>query len=248
MNNQEARFILSAYRAGGQDANLPDFHEALQQAQHDPALAKWLARQTAEDAQIAEAFQKITPPADLRANILAGARVTRRHQRWQYLRPLALAASIILFATFALSPFVHLHRSKTFMPWQAQSIATINDLVENKQHFNHISPEPKELTQWLRASYAPAAPDMPPNLNQLRSLGCKVTEWSGHRISIVCFHLTPSELVHLVTCDGIVTTMPPNTPRFMEHNGWQTATWIAGARTYMLVTKADAEKLKALLL
>jgi len=36
MNNQEAKFILAAYRPGGQDASDPLFAEALEQVRRDP--------------------------------------------------------------------------------------------------------------------------------------------------------------------------------------------------------------------
>jgi hypothetical protein len=246
MNNQEARFILSAYRPGGQDAADPDFREALDQAQRDPALGRWFTQQTATDAQFARAVETIHPPADLRANILAGARLTQQKRRWQFVKPLAIAAAVMLAATFALTPFVHLHQEKKFTAWQAASIATINDLVESKDHFSYTSGKPDTVSQWLQASYAPAAPTLTPNLSHLRALGCKVIESGGHRISILCMHLTPTELVHLVTYDSPTPMLTK--PRFMQHNGWNTATWTADGKTYMLATKADEEKLKQLLL
>ncbi|MGC3989036.1 MAG: DUF3379 family protein [Chthoniobacteraceae bacterium] len=246
MNNQEARFILGAYRPGGQDATDPQFREALEQAQHDPTLKRWLEQQTAVDAQMAQALEKVTPPADLKANILLGAKLSQQRQQWQFIRPLAAAAIVLLVAIGAISPFVHLHRPKNLMSWQAVSLTTINNLVESKDHFNFAAAKPKDITQWLHVTDSTAAPKMPPHLNELRSLGCKVLNEDGHCITIVCFHLTPTELVHLVTYDTPTPSL--NKPRFMEHNGWHTATWTADGKTYMLATKAEQQKLEQLLL
>jgi len=52
--------------------------------------------------------------------------------------------------------------------------------------------------------------------------------------------------VHLVTYDTPTPSMTK--PRFMEHNGWHTATWTADGKTYMLATKAEQQKLEQLLL
>ena len=44
MNNQEAKFILGAYRPGGRDAVDPMFSEALAQAGRDPELRAWFEK------------------------------------------------------------------------------------------------------------------------------------------------------------------------------------------------------------
>ena len=44
MKNQEAKFILGAYRPDGQDAGDPVFAEALSQAERDPDLRTWFER------------------------------------------------------------------------------------------------------------------------------------------------------------------------------------------------------------
>lgn len=49
MNNDEAKFLLSAYRPGGRDAADPSVAAALDQAKRDPALASWFERQQAHD-------------------------------------------------------------------------------------------------------------------------------------------------------------------------------------------------------
>jgi hypothetical protein len=77
MNNQEAKFILGAYRPSGRDATNPAFADALRQAESDPALTTWFARSRALDTAVAEKLESIRPPAGLREAILAGAKMSR---------------------------------------------------------------------------------------------------------------------------------------------------------------------------
>lgn len=63
MNNDEAKFILSAYRPSGRDANDARFTEALNQAKQDPALREWLAQSQALDAVVMKKLSGIVPPS-----------------------------------------------------------------------------------------------------------------------------------------------------------------------------------------
>ena len=64
MDNQEAKFILSAYRPGGQDASDPRFAEALEQARRDPVLERWFSESIAFDAAMTEKLGAIAVPND----------------------------------------------------------------------------------------------------------------------------------------------------------------------------------------
>src|SRR6266852_9182231 len=77
MDNHEAKFILSAYRPGGQDAGDPRFVEALEQARRDPMLEQWFRDSVAFDSAMTDKLRAIEVPADLRQNILVGVKVSR---------------------------------------------------------------------------------------------------------------------------------------------------------------------------
>ncbi|HZL45889.1 MAG TPA: hypothetical protein VFC28_06650, partial [Opitutaceae bacterium] len=72
MNNEQARFLLRAYRPSGRDAGDPAFADALRQAQGDPALGTWFAGEQAFDAAVAAKMRALAPPAGLREAILTG--------------------------------------------------------------------------------------------------------------------------------------------------------------------------------
>ena len=104
MNNAEAKFILQGYRPNGADAGDAAFCAAVEQAQKDPALGEWFARQQAFDAAVSAKLAQVAAPADLRAAILAGGRVSAsgatRRAWWNQPVWLAAAAGVaVLLAT-----------------------------------------------------------------------------------------------------------------------------------------------------
>ncbi len=66
MDNLEAKFVLNAYRPGGQDANDPRFAEALEQVRRDPVLERWFVDSIAFDMAMTEKLRAIEVPPDLR--------------------------------------------------------------------------------------------------------------------------------------------------------------------------------------
>src|SRR5687767_3141877 len=75
MTNQEAKFILQAYRHNGADATDPQFAAALEQARRDPELAKWFEEERVFDGVISAKVKTVPVPRDLKANILASRKV-----------------------------------------------------------------------------------------------------------------------------------------------------------------------------
>ena len=75
MDRDEAKHILSLCRPGNdEDRNDSVIAEALALLETDAELNAWFENEQAADARIADAFQTIEPPADLKASILAGMR------------------------------------------------------------------------------------------------------------------------------------------------------------------------------
>ncbi|MEO0018966.1 MAG: hypothetical protein RLZZ522_2249 [Verrucomicrobiota bacterium] len=70
MDREQARFILSSFRAGGADRADPGFAAALELADADPELGQWLASERAFDAAFAAALVRVPLPEPLRQHIL----------------------------------------------------------------------------------------------------------------------------------------------------------------------------------
>lgn len=248
MDNREAKFILSAYRPGGQDANDPRFAEALEQARLDPILDRWFRESIAFDAAVAEKLRALAAPPDLRENILAGVKVSRPARWFNPLRKWAIAAALLMAAVVGSLVLREAARPH-LADWQTQAIGVISSLVGMEQRFDAESRNPVELVAWLHSSHAPAAPKLPLNLEKLESLGCKTFSWNGAPVSVICFMRPDGGLIHLVT-----THASPRSDRtlkreakFIQQDEWATATWSEGDRVYMLALEGSRDQLRAYL-
>lgn len=185
MTNIEAKFVLSAYRTNGSDAQDPAMQEALEQAKRDPALSAWFSLDQAHAAATATRLQEIQPPAGLREAILAGVRAgqnaaPRRVQSWR--RPLILmaAASIAVLLT-ALSWW-------RFSPVHGATLdAFAVNFVARGFVLGERSADVGQLKAWLAARRSPLPAELPAGFANLRALGCRNLKYDGHDVSLVCF-------------------------------------------------------------
>lgn len=69
MDREDARFILRCFRPDGEDAENPDFAEALACVAKDRELGEWLARERACDAAFAAALNSVNIPGELRETL-----------------------------------------------------------------------------------------------------------------------------------------------------------------------------------
>jgi hypothetical protein len=96
ITNERAKFLLSAYRHDGADAQDPIFRDALEQATRDPDLASWFANQRSFDALVCEKLNSVQPPASLKPAILSGIYSGASNRRFPLGRLLGVAAVLLL--------------------------------------------------------------------------------------------------------------------------------------------------------
>lgn len=245
MTNKEASFLLGAYRANGMDSGDPEFAEALAQAGRDPALKGWFEDQQRFDAGIAAAMQGTPAPLGLKARIIAGGRVSQPERWWTARRVWAVAAMVALFAGAGL--FYRIESRPE--GWDEEAMGALSQLVSGETKFDAQSGSVTELQQWLRRAGSPTTGELPTRLKGLASLGCKTISWHGHAISLICFHGSDGEMVHLAMVDkGALSNPPPEgTPEYAERDGWRTASWSQGDMAMMLITRGPESQLRAIL-
>jgi hypothetical protein len=187
MNNQEAKFILGAYRPDGRDAADAMFVDAIAQAQQDPELRSWLERERKFDLLIGDKVRQIAPPAELRAAILAGSRASRRRRRQWWRNPmlLAAAAAIAVVTTLTLS-FTQRIASPDMADFAA---AALNDIAESHSEHNGFPQGLAEVQARLATATQPlnAVARLNLNLDELRRRNCRSVRVAGRQIFEICF-------------------------------------------------------------
>jgi hypothetical protein len=180
MKNEEAKFILGAYRPNGSDAADDQLKEALAQAQADPELRSWFTQKQAFDSAVAGKLAEIVPPPGLREAILAGSRVSgiQRRQWWRSTRlSLVAAAAVLVASAIAL--------------WPNRSVAdplsqfALDDVARGRHegHGEGVS----ELQSLLGSQATHLGEGLAIDLGRLRSTGCRTVSVSGSEIFEVCF-------------------------------------------------------------
>jgi hypothetical protein len=249
MDNREAKFILNAYRPGGQEANDPRFAEALALAQRDPILEQWFRDSLTLDAAMVEKVGAIAAPVDLRENILVGVKVSRP-SRWR--TPLigwAIAATLLV-AAIAASLILRETTKPRLVGWQSEGLQMVSSLVSGRAQFDAQSRSGADLIGWLETNRAPSAERLPKKVENLVSLGCKAFLWNEELVSVICFKRPDGGLIHLVIRNASSPSdrALKREPEFVRQGEWATATWREGDKVYMLALEGSPEQLRAYLL
>jgi hypothetical protein len=261
MNREEARFILQSCRPGDQDAGDPQFAEALALAKSDLELAAWFAEQQKFDARVRHSIQSLPVPPDLKAKILAGQNPPRQKiiERsapvwWQNLfsfrSPIswatATAAICLLLGTAVF--WKSSVGSTRFADYSAQMVfAAVND----KNHVDIDNSDMKQVVVWLGDHHGENNFVLPVALNGDSGLmGCRVLDWHGQKISMLCYGLKNSGHVDLFVADAkIFTDAPPaDQPEFASRSGMPTASWSHDGQVYLLVGHNSGTDLEKVLL
>ena len=247
MNRDAAKYVLRSYHLGGRDAEDPQFRDALEMLARDPELAAWFTREQAADKQIAGALQAFPVPADLKGQLLAARKVVPLRAWWQ--RPAwisAAAACVALIATVAI--FV------TRAPEQTQFAefhSFVTDTAARLDHLDVKTSDLVEIRQWLSGHRAPGEFAIPGRLNGKSSVGCRVFEWNGQKVSLVCFELENQKVAHLFVMDRSVFTNLPGDGALQfqtTRNGIATASWGDARQIYIVAMERGEQDLKRLLL
>lgn len=243
MNNAEAKFILQGYRPSGADAGDETFGAAIEQAGRDPALGEWFGRQQAFDSAISAKLQQITPPADLRAAILAGGRVTAaslpRRAWWAQPVWLAAAASVaILFAmTLALWP-------RSALAFENFAVA---DARNSANHGGH-GHETGELQATLNNPATSLTGKLPIDYAKLHDQGCRMVQFQGRDVLEVCFNRNGVWFhCYIARSADFPRLALSSVPAVVELGGAALASWTDGEHILVVVSKTGRESLEGLL-
>lgn len=245
MNQDEAKYILRAYRADGPDAHDPQFRAALELLKHDAELAEWFANEQALDRRIAKKISSFPVPPDLKSQLLAARKVIPLPVWWQRPAWRAIAAAIVLL--FGIGAFLILSSAQPNFPKTptsfAQYRATMADFTGNDLwRLDLRTRDVKEIRQWLGQKNTGTALQLPASLDGQPGVGCRLLSWSGKTVSLVCFELDNHEVAHLLVIDqDAFQDAAPATPVFAQIGKTTTLSWSQQGKAYVLVAKNSSE-------
>ena len=251
MNNQQAKFILSGYRPGGQDAGDAMFCDALSQAAADPLLGAWFAREQAHDRAVAAKLREIMPPAGLREAILAGVhvsggeRATPARTRWQGWMPrLAMAAAIAVLigaGTVALWP-ARIDAAESRLAKFAMA-----DASDPSKHGGH-GEEQKEFQADLSNGATHLSDNLPVDFAALAKTGCRTLDLGGKTVLEVCFQRNGKEFhCYVARCADFPALPAKQGAQFAESGGMSAATWADGVHRFVVASDTNVNSIRRLL-
>jgi hypothetical protein len=243
MNNAEAKFILQGYRPNGADAGDAAFCAAVEQAKADPALGEWFAKQQAFDAAISDKLGQVTPPADLRAAILAGGRVTAAGMtsRSWWNRPVWMAAAAAVAVIFAT----------TLALWPRSALAfdefAVADARNSATHGGH-GHETGQLQAALSNPATSLTGKLPIDFSNLHDQGCRTVQFQGRDVLEVCFNRN-GEWFHCYIARSVDFPRLDigAVPKLLEFGTSCLASWTDGENIIVVVSKTGRKNLEAIL-
>ncbi|MDD5200516.1 MAG: hypothetical protein PHC88_12025 [Terrimicrobiaceae bacterium] len=196
------------------------------------------------DAALARKLAEITPPADLRARLLATRAqpgVREQPAAWWARGVTALAAALVLaFAVLSLWP-----RS---VPSISAATADLSTFLSSDFALAMQTSDVGQVRSWLAQRNPDRRIDLPAALAGHRPLGCRELTWRGRRGSLACFSLADGRLAHLAMFPkAAFADAPGGTPKIAQAGKWTRAAWSKDGMTYLLFVPAGVDPMKELI-
>lgn len=242
MNNDEAKFILAAYRPDGRDASDARFAEAIAQAERDPELRAWWERQRAFDTKVAAKLAEVMPPPGLRDSILAGGRVSQpRRRAWNRPVWLAAAAAVALLTIAAVT----LRPSLRAPSLQDLAAFAVKDLAVDYTGHTGFPPGLDGVQGQLAAAALPLPQGMKLSLAELRRERCRTVSIAGREVFEICFQRDGSWF-HLYAArrSDFSSGRPDAKPLLISEGNFSATAWADSANAYALVVRGGAATLQ----
>jgi anti-sigma factor RsiW len=157
-----------------------------------------------------------------------------------------MAAAVLIL--FSLAVFWKQPEGRTrFAEYSAEMVsAAVNDA-------NHVDVEKTDMKQvvaWLGEHHGESKFILPVALNGDNGLmGCRVLDWHGQKVSMLCYGLKGSGHVDLFVADAIFFPDAPaaDKPQFATSDGMPTASWSHDGKVYLMVAHAGGTDLEKIL-
>lgn len=245
MNKQQAREILKLFRPGTEDEADSFFAEARQLAKTDPELAGWHQEQCEAYLALRRKLQAVPVPPTLKARLFQERKIHR--PRFRSLGPVLAVAAAVVLLVGVLSMFGAFHSpANSFAAYRKR-------MTETALRTYTMVPmaDADQIRKFLQANNAPADYSLPAGIKNAAVVGCAVSSWQGHPVSMLCFKtgrpLPPGDQsdLWLFVADrsAFPKAPPPGAPVFGRLNKARTASWSDDKKTYLLAVVGNEELL-----
>lgn len=242
MTHEEAKFLLRAYRPDGRDAGLPEFAKALELVDQDPELKAWFESENAFDRAMVTKVNEEKVPEDLLASILVANKVARPHRSVWAMDGLKWAVAL-LFAGAILMTALKGRGNDHLARYRSDVMA---HLKVPGHRFDFQSKEFTELKLWMDTQNMKMDVGSIDHLTSLPTHGCKIMDWEGQKVTLICFELPDRRNVHLFVFHQMQMADPSGLkePLWLEEEGWTTVGWTAGEDLFMLAGQIPKQELR----
>lgn len=197
MDNETAKIMLSACRSDGADAQDPVFADALKQARLDPQLGWWFAQQRAIDRRIAQELKQIEAPASAKELVVTPVPTAKPSNLRRHGILLLVSAALVVISGIVLVGPLGVNRAGSAVEaFQKDALAMV--AAEPAIKLDLVTSSLPETRAYIAKQQGPLAPGVPVALQTMKTVGCRVTEWHHHRMSLTCFLTPGNHFVHLV--------------------------------------------------
>jgi len=235
MTDEEAKLILQAYAPNGRSAADPNFQAALNQARCNREVADWFANEQALDTRISESLSRsLKPPTRLKSLLLA-QRVIIRPVVWWRKRShqLALAACAVLVSILSLVWFSR--PGPVGFDKYREEIG--GSTVEGIEPVGRVPRDQFQVRRWLADNELDADSVAPRGLNDDMISSCRVVNWRGNKVYIICYQLENHQNAHLAVIDrAALKDAPAESPVFDQIGKAATISWSRGNHTYVIAS------------
>ncbi|MDP3073191.1 MAG: hypothetical protein Q8N18_23055 [Opitutaceae bacterium] len=245
MNREEAQFILGACRPDGEDAQDPQYREALALAGRDPVLARWLAEERAFDRALSAKLRARAVPPDLAGQLLLARATVRRLPRWRQPVWLAMAAALaLLLAVGAL----FLPRGGAGDEFAAFRTAMLAPGPEFGGHADVWGLDNAGYRTWLASHRGDPNFVLPRGLADKGISACKVVAWRGRQVTMLCVKFGGQHVdLFVLDAEAIPGHALGAMPAMFAVGEVNAAAWLREGKLYLLAGTVPATELRALL-
>lgn len=249
------RLYLQMMRPEGQDLNDAQVAGAVAAANDDPELHLWWENERAFDHAFAAALSTIQPPDSLRATILAGMQASQRSSTWKRRSIIGLSAAAVVMIGAVVSWFDEGHHEAelSLASFRSELIETFEGLKK----LDHETADPDQVRAWLARHEGASDLALPVGLRARSTIGCKVFDWRGAKVTLICFRAPQDSDHHAATTHLFVVNDDEaseflnlqirNAPLLAQNESWATAVWSEDGRSYLMISKGSLVQLAEVL-